>query len=186
MNVEIWSRVPCCSNASSAVAGPSRLPHAPPLLPWRSVEVGCHGLQHQTLDHITDGPNIELPNQAKTNQKGADSSHIHTHISCACRKCCRPTCFNIPSSLACQHRYVNTTPCLSYPHSAHHQLTPCKDAPTAGFSSLSHVRHLHRHRFGRPLAPYTSLHSPSLTAHHGRTKRRALPDRRAHRRAQAR
>lgn len=89
---------------SKAVAG-SRFPHAP--LAWRAKwdelrEV--FNTKERPRPRHTTRSNIESPRHPKTRRiRGRQLSTLHKHLSCARRKCCRPACFNIPSSLACQH-----------------------------------------------------------------------------------
>ncbi len=67
----------------------------------------------------TTRPHIDTPTQHTKSRRnwGRQLSTLYIHLSCACRKCCRPARPNIPSSLACQHevRQHNAGPDLP-PH----------------------------------------------------------------------
>src|SRR5690242_4994594 len=87
---------------SKAVAG-SRFPHAP--LAWRSGMLReVFNTKERPRPRHTTRPNIRSPTRTKTRRiRGRRLSTFLTHLSCARRKCCRPACSNIPTSLACQH-----------------------------------------------------------------------------------
>lgn len=108
---------------SRAVAG-SRFPHAP-LLPRPEhipLQSQVFDTRERTRLRITHARTSIYPRTQSTLISGADSSHIHIYLICACRKCCRPTCSNIPSSLACQQvRQHDSVPELPphHPSQAH-------------------------------------------------------------------
>lgn len=63
-----------------------------------------HNRKTQTTP-ITPAQTSTHPRFPRHIEPGADSSPFCTLLTGPRRKCCRPTCFNIPSSLACQHQH---------------------------------------------------------------------------------
>jgi hypothetical protein len=63
-----------------------------------------HNRKTQTTP-ITPAQTSTHPRFPRHIEPGADSSPFCNLLTGPRRKCCRPTCFNIPSSLACQHQH---------------------------------------------------------------------------------
>lgn len=86
-------------------------------------------------------PNINAPHPHHSASNPGQTAFSSALLSPApAASAVAPPALILPVRLPANTRYVNTTPCLSYPHVAHHKLTLCNKATTAGHPLLPHVR----------------------------------------------